>query len=274
MILFLCLRPPPPKKVGVALVLGGGGARGMAHVGVLEELEKAGITIDLIVGCSAGSIVGAFYADCLDVAKVKACLTPLKKWDILDLSLYRCRYGLAQGRAFRRFLASHIGARYFNELKIPVCIVATDLIKGQLICLNDGPLIPAIHASSAIPLLFSPVLLHERLLVDGGVADPVPVSIAQKMGAKIIIAVDLNELLPKTSPSNLFGVAARSAEIKFLLQSASCLEGADVIIRPELEGVSIFADDNHEQVYLAGREAAIKALPKIIQLISSLTTCP
>ncbi len=259
---------PLCHEVRLALVLGGGGARGMAHVGVLEEFEQAGIPIDLIVGCSAGSIVGALYADCPKASYLKKILRPLKKWDILDVSFWQCRYGFVQGRSLRQFLKKNLRAKYFEELYIPLCCAATDLIEGEVICLNSGPLIPAVHASAAVPFVFSPVYLHDRLLVDGGVADPVPVCMAKKNLAQVVVAVDLSELLPKTCPTNLFGIAARSAEIKFLLQSESCVKDADVVIRPELGEVGLFDDHKNELVYEGGRKAAREAIPQIIDLLS------
>lgn len=258
----------PPSEVRLALVLGGGGARGMAHVGVLEEFEKAQIPVDIIIGCSAGSIVGALYADFPRASYVKQLLKPLRKWDILDINIWCCRYGFVQGGSLRKFLKWNLKARCFEQLSIPLCVVATDLLEGELICLNSGPIIPAVHASAAVPFVFTPVLLHDRLLVDGGVADPVPVCVAKKMNAQVVVAVDLSELLPKTCPTNLFGVATRSAEIKFLLQSESCVEGADVIIRPEMGDIGLFDDRNHELVYEAGCKAAKEAIPQILDLLS------
>lgn len=257
----------PCSSIRLALVLGGGGARGMAHVGVLEEFERAKIPIDVIVGCSAGAIVGALYSDCPNASYVKELLHPLKKWDILDINLCYARYGLVQGRSLRLLLERHLSCRHFQELKIPLYVVATDLIGGELVCFSSGHVIPAVHASAAIPFIFSPVLYCGRLLVDGGVADPIPVAIARQLEADIIVAVDLRELLPKTCPTNLFGVAKRSAEIKFLLQSEHCVREADVIIRPELGDISIFDDKNNQQIYEAGRLAARKAIPDILELL-------
>jgi NTE family protein len=259
---------PPPPGVRLALVLGGGGAKGMSHVGVLAEFEKAGIPIDVIVGCSAGSIVGALYADCPNASYVQQLLRPLRKWDILDINIWYGRYGLVRGGSLRRFLQQHLSCRYFEELQIPLYVVATDLIAGELVCINSGPIIPAIHASSAVPFIFAPVPLYQRWLVDGGVADPVPVQIAKKTGAAIVVAVDLSGLLPQTCPTNLFGVATRSAEIKFLLQSESCLKGADVVIRPELGDMGLFDDRNPQHVYEAGCKAAREAIPQILELFS------
>lgn len=259
---------PHPKNVRLALVLGGGGARGMSHLGVLHEFEMAGIPIDLIVGCSIGGIVGSLYADCPNADHVRGLLMPLKRWDILDVSLSNCRYGLVQGGALIRFLNVNLSCRTFEGLKIPLIIVATDLLAGELVAINSGPIVPAVHASSAVPLIFSPVLLYDRLLVDGGVADPNPVSTAKKFDPAIVVAVDLSDLSPYTCPTSLFGVAARSAEIKLQLQSKSCLHGADVVISPDLVDVGLFDDHCHDRVYEAGRVAARAAIPEIQRLLS------
>jgi NTE family protein len=259
---------PPPHCVRVALVLGGGGARGVSHVGVLEEFEKAGIPIDLIVGCSIGSIVGALYADHPSATRLKGILKPLKKWDILDLGLSHCRYGLVRGSAMDRFMRKHLDARYFSELQIPFYAVSTDLIAGEAVAINCGPIIPAVRASASVPFVFRPVVLYERILVDGGVIDPIPVGTAKKAGAEVIIAVDLSTLLPKTCPKNLFGIATRSAEIKLLAQSLSCTVGADVILRPELGDLGLFDDSQYELAYKAGKKAAREAIPEILELLS------
>ncbi len=256
----------PPCHARLALVLGGGGAKGLSHVGVLEEFEKAGIPIDILIGCSAGSIVGALYADCPNASYIKKILKPLRTWDILDLRV--CRFGLVRGGALRRFLYRHLTVRCFENLHIPFYAVATDLVAGELITINSGPIIPAVHASAAVPFVFCPVYLYERWLVDGGVADPIPVKAARETGAQIVVAVDLSCLLKKTCPTNLFGIGARSAEIKFLLQSESCVKGADVIIRPELGDMGLFDDNNPEHVYQAGCTAAREAIPQILQLLS------
>lgn len=274
--------PDPPaipqremhECVRVALVLGGGGAKGMSHVGVLAEFEKAGIPIDVIVGCSAGSIVGVLYADCPNAYYIKKILKPLRTWDMLDINIWYCRFGLVRGGALQRFLRKHLSCRYFEELQIPLYVVATDVLAGELVCMSSGLVIPPVHASAAVPFVFSPVYLYKRWLVDGGVADPVPVKIAKKTGAAVVVAVDLSGLLPDTRPTNLFGVATRSAEIKFLLQSESCVQGADVVIQPELGCMGLFDDKNPEHVFEAGCRAAREVIPKIIELLSQKGIMP
>lgn len=274
--------PPPlpdcpcvPQPVKLALVLGGGGSRGIAHVGVLEVFAENGIPVDLIVGCSAGSIVGALYADCPNTDHLKDVFLSLSTDYIIDFDIWNARYGLCQGRTLRKFLDENLDAENFDELKIPFFLVATDLYSAELVTIGGGPLVPAIEASAAIPLVFVPVWLHGRALVDGGCIDPVPVHVAKYFNPEIVVAVDLRGLLPNDFPSNLFGVAARSADITLLWQSETCVKQADAIIRPELpDDVGCFAgDEYHETIYQAGRKAALEQLPRIQALLAERSIC-
>ncbi len=267
--------PPPlpvcfvPKKVKLALVLGGGGALGLAHLGVLEEFERAGIPIDIIVGCSAGSLVGALYCDCPNAAYVKSVLEPMKAKRFIDISILKSWFGmgLSQGRAMACTLDECLDADYFHQLKIPLLTVSTDLYSGELVTIGGGPIIPAVQASCAIPLVFSPISLHGRVLVDGGVIDPVPVRIAKMVDPEIIVVVDLRCLLDKSFPDNILGVAKRSADITLLWQSETCLHDADFVIRPDLGNFGTFDDNYHEQIYEAGRAAALEVIPSILDLM-------
>ena len=257
----------PQKPMNVALVLGGGGSRGMAHVGVLEEFEKAGIPISLIVGCSSGSLVGALYADRPDALFVKETLEPLKRRDLMDYRLLDFRYGFVRGTGLRLMLRSKLRSRRFEELKVPLIVVATDLLEGELVTIGGGEVVPAVHASCAIPLYFQPVEAYGRILVDGAVIDPVPVKVAKLYNPKVVIAVDLSALLAKELPRHLLGVAMRSWEISFRHQSMECMKGADVIIRPNIGDVGLFDDQKTELTYEAGKLAAREWIPKIKELL-------
>jgi NTE family protein len=261
---------PPEKPIRLALVLGGGGARGMAHVGVLEEFEKENIPIDLIIGCSAGSIVGALYSYLPDTRYVKSVLEPLKKEDLLDINLWFARYGLGQGALLKHFLLKQLGSTEFSDLSIPLVIVATDIATGELVSFGHGPVAPAVHASSAYPFYFTPVKLYGRVFVDGGVVNPVPVIVAEEHHADLIIAVDLCEQLPDRFPSNLFGVAKRCTEILFIGTSRNCVKNADIIIKPDTCGIGMFEDKFKEELYLAGKAAAKEAMPRILAAIKEL----
>lgn len=267
-----CPDPIPPfyvpEKIRVALVLGSGGVRGMAHVGAIETLVNAGIPIDLIVGCSAGSIVGALYADNPNIEDIKCAVWKLNSDTILDFNLWDCRWGLSKGKSLSRILDEDLQAETFEELQIPMIIVACDLHTGDLIPMGSGELVPAIRSSCSIPVVFVPCNHMGRVLVDGGTINPVPARVAWDLGAEVIIAVDLCELLDSTLPSNLVGVFSRSAEIAFMWQNEVCTRDADVIIRPKTCGVGAFNDHMKWQVYESGRLAAEDKLEEIRKLIA------
>lgn len=271
---FLPTEPDPctpfyvPEKIRVALVLGSGGVRGMAHVGVIEELEAAGIPIDLIVGCSAGSIVGALYADNPDVDQLKCAVSCIRSDSLLEIDLWNCRFGLSQGKCINRVLNQYLDSEQFTDLKIPLVIVATDLHSGELVTIGAGDVVKAVRSSCSIPFFYVPSEHMGRILVDGGVVDPVPVKVARDLGAQVIIAVDLCELLEKTFPTNLFGVATRSAEIAFMWQNQRCTHHASVIIRPKTCDVGTFNDKMKGHLYWAGRHAAKEQIPRIKELLA------
>lgn len=257
-----------PERIRVALVLGSGGVRGMAHVGVIEELVAAGIPIDIIIGCSAGSIVGALYADNPNIEEIKTAVWKLRTNALFDIELSQCRYGLSQTRCMHKVLDDHLNADTFEELQIPLIVVATDLDSGELVVIGSGDLPKAVQASCSIPFVFVPCKHMGRILVDGGVINPVPVRVAQDIGAEVIIAVDLSELLDTTAPTHLFGIANRSAEIAFLWQNQGCCRGADVVIRPKTCDVGTFNESKKPELYQAGKAAAREHIPKILQLLS------
>lgn len=259
-----------PENVRVALVLGSGGVRGMAHVGVLEELEANGIYPDLIIGCSAGSIVGALYADNPCIDSIKEAVWNIDTDSVLDISVWKCRYGLSQGSRMRRILDKHLVAETFEELKIPLVVVAADLHSGELVPMGSGDLVSAIQSSCSIPFVFVPCEREGRVFIDGGTINPVPAIVARDLGAQVVIAVDLCELLPKTFPTNLFGVLDRATEIAFMWQNEVCTRHADVVIRPKTCGIGCFNDKAKKQVYEAGRHAARKKMAQIKELVSKL----
>lgn len=257
----------PAEPVKVALVLGGGGSKGLAHVGVLYELEQAGIHPDLIVGCSSGALIGALYADQPQLARLESLLINLKRSDILDFSLFSSPFGLVKGYLLRAFLKENLKARRFEQFQIPFIAVATDLLTGELIEFGSGEIIPAVHASAAVPGVFDPVRYLGRYLVDGGTADPVPAAVAKKHGARVIIAVDVGEDLSSKEPYHLFHVAQRSLEISYRKLSEYVTRDADVVIRMNFQDLGMFSDRHNKEIYEHGREKAREMLPQIQQVI-------
>tara|TARA_B100000524_G_scaffold341684_1_gene235998 strand:+ start:557 stop:1375 length:819 start_codon:yes stop_codon:yes gene_type:complete len=249
------------------VVLGAGGSRGLAHLGVLEEFEKAKIPIDYIVGCSAGSIVGSLYALYPSTKKIKPLLLTLKAKDILDFDMKNIRFGLSPGNKLRKFLTKYLGKKKFSQLKIPLAVVATDLTKGEAKYFTTGAIVPAVSASSAYPLVFQPVNFNNRLYVDGGVSSPVPTDFARSLKGKVIIAIDVSSSLPKEMPQHLFGVAKRSLEISYLNQSRNSLKSADIIIQPILNNVGTFEENYNQFLYEQGKKEARKQISKIQKLL-------
>lgn len=257
----------PKSPVRVALVLGGGGSRALAQLGVIRELEEAGIRPDLIVGCSAGAIVGAFYADDPALANAESNLLAIKRSDLMRPSL-AFRYGYSGGEPLETFLKRHLRASTFSLLEIPLIVVATDLALGETVELFEGDVTSAVTASCAFPGYFKPRILQGRTLVDGGVTDPIPVDIAKKYGAKVVIAIDVGEKLSSGQPSHLFGVLARGAEIIYNKLIERSLYGADVVIKMEFDNVWMFDDAFNNYLYESGRAKAKEMLPEILETIS------
>lgn len=256
------------KPIKMALVLGGGDSKGLAHVGVIHELEKAGITPDLIVGCSSGALVGALYADQPDSNRIKEILLPLKRSHLLDFSFFGAQFGVVKGALLERFLKKNLSVETFEDLTIPLVVVATDLITGELVELGAGSLPLALKASAAFPGIFKPVSYLGRFLVDGGALNPVPVNVAKKCGAQVVVAVDIGEKLSSKNPSHLFGVIRRSIDISYSELSRLSAKEADLLITLNFCDIGMFNDAHNEEIYNAGRKAGKKAAFEIQKMIN------
>jgi len=262
------------KKVGLAL--GGGAARGLAHLGVLEVLEEEGIPIDIIAGTSAGAAIGALYAQGKSADQIKNLVNELnwkKLATLVDLALPRS--GFISGRRIKNLIASIIGDVTFEDLKIPLACVATDIETGEEVVINHGSVLEGIRASISIPVAFTVARWGGRYLVDGGLVNPVPVSVLKGMGADFTIAVnvtpDISErayaearkLRKETKEPSLISVMIQSLYIATHSISKSSLEGADIVIEPKIAHIS--PGDFHlaQECILLGRKAAEEAVPAI-----------
>jgi NTE family protein len=253
----------------VALVLGGGGARGYAHIGVLKVLQQAGIPIDLIVGSSIGSLVGALYADSDNANQVQKILVAAQEQELINLSLLHVFSGPVSGTRFQYFVTQHLKATTFSELKIPLVAVATDLQTGETIHLRSGLIAPAINASCALPPAFPAVNLSGHLLVDGAIADPVPVDIARQYKPHIVIAVNIAEQLPTDLTKGILGIAQRSTMINLMRYARLSSQNADVVIQPEVGNTGVFDTSRKIALIAAGEAAARQALPRICKLLAA-----
>lgn len=256
------------QRPKIALVLGGGGSKGIAHVGVIRELESDGIHPDLIVGCSSGALIGALYAANPNINKLENLLIKVKCSEFFDFSFLSPRFGFMKTKQMKLFLKKHVKHNEFERLKIPLVITATDLVTGDTVEMDKGELIKALLASSAVPMIFKPIKHQERLLVDGGVTDPIPVDVAKARGAQVIIAVDVSAQLSQYQASHLFGVAKRSLEICYRELADRVVENADVVIRMDFKDIGMFSHKKNFQVYDRGRKMTRKALPIIRKCIA------
>lgn len=264
---------PPLHDINVALVLGGGGARGVAHAGVLSVLEENNIPINLIVGTSIGSVVGALYADDPNSERLIHKLRNIKKWDVLDLNLragFRMFWGvggLVEGHALRAYLQKHLKSHTFDQLALPLVVITTDIQRAKAVALRSGPIIPAVHASSAIPLVFEPVHLYQTVMVDGGVVSPVPVEIAKQLGAKKIIAVDIGNVVKPKKIKGTYELADRCLWLSYMALTDWQTRDSDVLIQPEFDSTNVFDDTKIEEYFESGRRAALDVLPQLKALL-------
>jgi len=267
---------PEVKDVDVALVLGGGGAKGFAHVGVLEVLEEEGIPVDLIVGTSAGALIGGLYAGLQDAQIVKGKVMSLKKWDIMDLSISSMMQmmftasGPVSGFNLERFFVNNLPQERIEELEIPFAAVAVDVETSEPVVLRSGPVAPAVHASAAIPGFFTPVKLYGRTLMDGGALLPVPVEVARDYEPKVIIAVDICAPADRGKAYNSMDVMYRALCISYYELARKQSKLADINIHPNMEGFGMFDDDRNEDIYMRGVLAARSALPAIKAKLEAL----
>jgi len=259
---FFSEQRPMPK---IALVLGGGSARGFAHVGVIRVLEQEKIPIDMIVGTSVGSLIGAIYAYDINSFELEWSAFTLERDDVFDYDLRTVLTGMgaAKGDTLEEFVRAKVPIVNIEDLKIPFAAVATDLNRGARVVLDRGPVARAVRASCAIPGVFPPVPHQGSLLVDGGVLDNIPASVARERGADIIIAVDISVNVVNEDITNLIEVIVQSVNIMAAENMRNRKREADVLIAPDVRGVGMMDFGQKKLCMQAGIEAAQRALPEI-----------
>lgn len=300
----MAIQLPTPK---IGLALGSGSARGWSHIGVIRVLEQAGIVPDIICGTSIGSLVGAAYA-CGEIEKLETWVRSLTWQSVAGLLDFTVNGGLIAGDKLFNFIRRHFSDTDITRLTRPFGAIATELVSGREVWLRDGSVVDAVRASAALPGLFAPVQMGGRLLVDGALVNPVPVSLCRAMGADIVIAVDLNSdligrhfdhgeevveappgrlsamwnRLPlglgqlKSGPAqgnnmpSILDVLSISLNIMQVRITRSRLAGepADVLIRPRLAKFALMDYHRAAQAIETGEQAALAALPEIKDLVA------
>jgi NTE family protein len=260
--------PPPPQPVAkrppkVGLALGGGAARGFAHVGVIQVLEEAGVRPDLVVGTSAGSLVAALYASGRNGQQLQQVAEAMEEAAFADWTLPIFSRGMLRGEALARYVNIQVGNKLIEQMPLALGVVATDLNSGSGVLFQRGDTGSAVRASSAVPALFMPVKIGGHEYVDGGLVSPVPVRYARQMGADVVIAVDISSA-PEGNPA---GDSVQILLQTFAIMGKSIngyeLRDADIVVRPALVGVGSADFTAKRRAIDAGRAAMQRMLPTL-----------
>ena len=264
------IEPPPviklvPRRIKIGLALGGGAARGFAHVGVIKALESQGIDVDIVTGTSAGSLVGALYAAGNDGYALQKIALNMDEATISDwkVPLFAGSTGVLKGEGLQNFVNREVHQQPIEKLKKPFGAVATDLNTGLPILFQRGNTGAAVRASSAVPGVFQPVKIGEKLYVDGGLVAPVPVSFSRAMGADFVIAVNISSEPDPYASSSSFNVLMQTFSIMGQTINQYELKGADVVIHPDLADMKGGDFGGRHLAILAGERAAMTAMPEI-----------
>ncbi len=250
------------KRRKVALVLGGGGARGLSHIGILKVFEREDIKIDLVVGTSMGAVVAAAYCLGIRTAKMEKRATALSWTDLVDPILPKL--GIIEGVKMEKVIAELLENRTFLDLHTPLAVVTTDIEKGEEVVYTSGDLIKTVRASCSWPGIFNPIRLDGKLVVDGGVKNSVPVPIARQLNADFVIACDVGFCVTKDVEINQYlRIILQSFQIMGAELNAYQSKEANIIIEPDLGNLDQSAFDRSSEIIQKGQEAAEKALPRI-----------
>ncbi len=271
------------KKVArpkIGLALGGGGAKGIAHIGVLRALKEYDIPVDFIAGTSAGSLVGAWYAMNGDIDSIIKTIKDIQNHDgrFLDKVIIQDGKPLLKNREIISIIDKHFGDVRIEDCKIPFIAIGTDSKNGECIRIDSGLLKDAVKASSALPMIFDPIDIKGKMVIDGGLVDPVPVDIVRDMGADFVIAVDVcNYWFDVTSFSaanlkwnNLYSLYQAMLSVLSWQISRDVLKKADVVIRPPVLGFALLDFRKSSEIIDAGYREARAVMPGICEKLGCI----
>ncbi|MDH4028981.1 MAG: patatin-like phospholipase family protein, partial [Nitrospirota bacterium] len=260
--------PPPPATAKIAVVLGAGAARGFAHIGVLKILETNNIPVHMVVGTSAGSLVGSMYAYGYGAYQIQSMALMIERGDIIDLTVPD--NGFVKGERLEAFMNKKFRNTPLEKFKTPFYAVATNIQNGQEAVFTQGSAGRAVRASCSIPGVFMPMKIGDSMYVDGGVVSPVAVDAARRYGADVVIAVDISADLDQTQPSGTIDTILQAVNIMYSRLSEKQIGRADVVIRPRVGQFGSSDFDRRHEAVLEGEKAALEALPAIKEIIEKL----
>lgn len=280
-----CTTPPPPPPpverpaARIALALGGGAARGFAHVGVIKALEAQGISADIVVGTSAGSVVGALYAGGLNGFQIQELSMDMGVEQVLDGSgMYQCiietmlsdKRGCIKGQALQEFVNRNVRGRTMEQLDKTFAAVATNLKTGEMIVFRSGNTGMAVRASSSVPIFFEPVTIGGQDYVDGGLVAPVPSSVARSLGADFVIAVDISDRPQDSSTVGITDILWQTFSIFGQTINRHEQSSADIVIRPVTYGLPSASVSGRNKAVLEGEKAVAAILPELKAKLAKL----
>jgi NTE family protein len=266
-----------PAKI--ALALGGGAARGFAHIGVIKALEAQGISADIVVGTSAGSVVGALYAGGLNGFQIQEISMGMEESHILDGSgFYQCiletaisdKRGCIKGQALQNFINRNVNGRPMEKLNRTFAAVATNLSNGEMVVFRTGNTGMAVRASSSVPVFFEPVTINGKDYVDGGLVAPVPSSVARSLGADFVIAVDISDRPEDSSTADITDILWQTFSIFGKTINRHEQSSADIVIRPVTFGIPSADVSGRNMAVLEGEKAVAAILPELKAMLAKL----
>ncbi len=260
--------PGAAKPVRIGIALGGGAAKGFAHIGVIKMLEANGLEPSVVSGTSAGSVVGALYASGMDAFAMQEKAVALDQTSIRDVRLFSG--GLVQGQKLQDYVNQQLGNKPIDRLAKPFAAVATRLEDGERSVFVRGNAGQAVRASSSIPGVFEPVAIGQYHFIDGGVVSPVPVDAARQLGAEFVIAVDISNKANGKNPGGLLGTVNQSIAIMGQRLGAAELKRADIVIRPKVSDIGAADFNQRNTAILEGERATMAAMPRIRAALAQL----
>ncbi len=261
--------PPQRRQARIGLALGGGAARGFAHVGVIQVLEEAGLQPQVVAGTSAGSLVAALYASGKNSQELRRVAETMEEAEITDWMMPILNRGALRGEALARYVNGQVGGKNIEQMKIPLGIVATDLRTGEAVTFRRGNTGSAVRASSAVPAVFQPVRIGEREYVDGGLVSPVPVKQVREMGANFVIAVDISSDPEGNPAGDTFQILMQTFAIMGKSINTLALREAEFVVRPSLSGVKSADFGARRRSIEAGRSVMLAMLPQLRNRIAA-----